>query len=834
MSVSSTRSKGFNRLLLCATAIAGCLAAVEASAAPILVQDRSVTYAMESQPLAGALLEYGRVSGVQIIFTQEIVAGLRAPSLRGSHSTSEALTLLLSGSGLRAERTQTGAVMIVRGAASGEAGSFRTERSAQPEPETTQVGEIVVTALRRSQRLQDVPASMVALTADNIKASGGQDLRDYLTSVPGVNFAEGSLGQMRVTIRGVSDGIGGNDPLAGIYIDETPITESFFATLDPDVYDIDRVEVLRGPQGTLYGSSSMGGTVRIITKKPRIDVYEGAVEGSVADVSHGGVNQRVDGVINVPLVEGKLAFRASAGYRRDEGWIDDVVNGDTDVNTIEKSNLRGQLLFEPSPDTTITLGVLHQKEDLGYPAEDDVSLPDYQVARRYRPFGESEANLVSLTLQHEFDGLALISATNYLTKDVLSAIDVTASMTRPTNGLLGVTLGADETIGMKNENEFSLFTQEVRLASTGENRLDYVLGAYYSDGTTDAIQVVDFENAPTASAKTTGSGFFTYDQEYRVRQIAGFGELTYNASEQLSFTAGLRVFNVERRDLTQSSGVLNGGSSTQTGRASSTNTQQKYQVQYRPTRDNLVYVQAAQGYRNGGPTGNFPLTACAADLAALGYDAVPTAYGPDKLWNYEIGSKNTLLDRRMTLNGALYYVDWSDIQNTVSMSCGFGFSANSGKAVSKGFEIESTYEPIQGLTLAGGVSYTDAELKEASPGVKANAGDPLPLTAPWSWNFSAQYRRDIGGGLDAFIRGEITHVGDRWNAYRAIGPAATEMDAYDLVNLRLGVRNDRWSVALFASNLLDERAVTMRTAGSRPVELVARPRTIGLNARVGF
>lgn len=833
MSSSGIRKCGFNRLLLCATAIAGCLTASQAAATTLQTQDRTVTYNIQSQPLSSALIEYGRASGVQIIFTPDLVAGLRSPALRGPYSTSAGLDLLLAGSGLRAERTQAGAVMIIRAEALGGPDSFRSQLSAEVEP--TQVGEVIVTALRRSQRLQDVPASIVALSAENIRGSGGQDLRDYLSAVPGVNFAEGSLGQMRVTIRGVSDGIGGNDPLAGIYIDETPITESFFATLDPDIYDVDRVEVLRGPQGTLYGSSSMGGTVRIITKKPRLDVFEGSVEGSVADIAHGGVAQRIDGVVNVPLIEGRLALRASGGYRQDDGWIDDVARGESDVNTIEKSNLRGQLLFTPSADTSITLGVLHQTEDLGYPAEDDVNLPDYQVGRFYSPYGESESNLVSLTVQQDFEGLALISATNYLTKDVLSAIDVTPSMARAANGLLGVTLGADETIGMHNNNEFSLFTQEIRLASTGDNRFDYVLGGYYSDGTTDAVQVVDFANAPTAAAKTTGPGFFTYDQQYRVRQIAGFGELTYNVSEQWSFTAGVRIFNVERRDVTVSGGVLNGGAtSTQTGEASSTNVQQKYLVQYTPTRDNLIYLQAAQGYRNGGPTGHVPLAACGADLAALGYDSVPASFGPDKLWNYEIGSKNTFLDRRLTLNGAVYYVDWSDIQNSVSLTCGFGFAANSGRAVSKGVEVEGAFELIDGLTLAGGVSYNDAELKEASPGVKANPGDPLPLSAPWSWNFNAQYQREIGGGLDAFIRGEINHVGERWNAYRAIGASAVEMGSYDLVNLRVGVRNERWSVALFGSNLLDERGVTMRTAGSRPAELVARPRTIGLTARVNF
>ncbi|MBB4857958.1 outer membrane receptor protein involved in Fe transport [Novosphingobium chloroacetimidivorans] len=716
----------------------------------------------------------------------------------------------------------------------------RAQTDAGPAPEANGAnqtnGDIVVTALRRTQRVQDVPAAISVLDAAAIQAKGAQDFRDYLTSLPGVNFSEaGNLGGMRVTIRGVSDGSSASDPLAGIYLDEAPITESFFGTLDPDVYDIDRVEVLRGPQGTLYGASSMGGTVRVITKKPKLDEIEGAVEGTIGDVAHGGWNRRIDGVVNVPILEDKLALRVSAGYRKDDGWIDDVQLGRKNVNDIEKKNLRGQLRYQPGPDTSITLGVLWQKEDLGAQPQDDVALPDYQTRRYYQAYTKSDAKLFSLTLQQDFDTVSLISATNYLDKSLQLGSDNTAQFRALLPRLIGVGPTGNDGLGSISDNEFKLFTQEVRVASVGSNRVDYVLGGFYSDATTDLLQTYDFTKAPQVQARTNGLAFYTYDQEYRTRQIAGFGQLTFNATEKFALTAGLRVFNVEQTTTTFASGILNGGATSSIQKSKTTQAQQKYLAEYKVTKDNLVYAQAAQGYRNGAPTGNGLRSACAAELASLGYSTFPTSYGPDKLWNYEIGSKNTLFDRKMTLNAAAYYTDWSDIQTSITLSCNSGFVSNAGKARIKGLEVESSVEPLDGLTLTGSVSYTDAKLKEPAPGARGvSAGDPLPQVAKWSWNASAQYRRPVAEGVNAFVRGEVNHVGSRWNLYRSAGASAVLMDPYTLVSARLGVGSENWSAAVFATNLFDERYVLNRVAGAVPFELVGRPRTIGVNARIGF
>jgi iron complex outermembrane receptor protein len=437
-----------------------------------------------------------------------------------------------------------------------------------------------------------------------------------------------------------------------------------------------------------------------------------------------------------------------------------------------------------------------------------------------------------VTVQHDWDWMSLTSATNYLRKDGTTTSDTTNSVRTLLSRLANVSLGPTEGTGVRTDSSLSLFTQEVRLASKGENRLDWVAGVFYSNNTSEFPQVFDFSQAPSTNGVTTGASFFTSEQEYSTRQIAAFGELTLNVTDALSITGGLRAFDVDQRNVLTGSGILNGGSTISQQEASSASTIQKYLVKYQATPDNMIYAQAGQGYRNGGPTGGFPQAACAADLAAVGYSIVPTQFGPDELWNYEVGSKNTLFGGSMTLNGAAFYIDWSDIQSAISLACGFGFTANAGKAVSQGAELETTITPINGLMLTAGVAYVDAKVEEAAAGSPARNDDPLPLTAEWSGNISAQYQHELSASLMGFVRGEVNYVGERWNTFRSITARARVLDEYTTVNLRAGVSAGAWSASLFANNLTDERIVTF-TPGT-VYEVTGLPRVIGLDVTFDF
>ncbi|MFC4307961.1 TonB-dependent receptor [Steroidobacter flavus] len=703
---------------------------------------------------------------------------------------------------------------------------------------TMALEEVVVTALRRSERLQDVAASLTVVTGDQLAASGAQDYTDYLNSVPGVTYADNGYRTSRVIIRGVSDGLVVTDPLTGMYIDEAPVTQGSQPTFDPSLYDVERVEVLKGPQGTLYGAGSMGGTVRVIMNKPKLNEFSGAAEGTFGAISHGGDLYRVDGVLNAPLVDDVAAVRIVASYRDEDGFIDNVHPGRErkDVNSIEKTNVRTQVLLKPQEQTSVTLGFMYQDEDLQGTAFSDHTLPRYQQDRVYSQTGPGETSLSSLTIEHEFANATLTSATNYLDKTSAANIDATMFFRGLVGALTGIPVGVNEGLGIATDVDFSVFSQELRLASSGDSRLRWLVGGFYSDARTTLTQEFDLREAVAVSARYTGSDLFLSEQEEKNRQAAVFGELTYEITDRLSATVGARGFDVRTDTKSIGDGVLNGGRSVTNKDGKSSSATQKYLLDYKFTPDNHMYVQAAQGFRAGGANDVVPTTVCGADLAALGYTSAPGEYEPDKLWSYEIGSKNAFLDRRLTLNASAFFIDWDRIQSSIPLpTCGFSFTANAGKAESKGIEIEAALQPVDGWNIVASVGYTDAKLTEAAPGTAASDGDRLPLAAKLSWNLSSQYQFPIGAALNGFARVEVNRVGDRWSQFES-ARGSTLMDAYTSTNLRLGVSGGNWSAALYATNVFDEYIVTyVPVLGSGvPYDVIATPRVIGVNARYSF
>lgn len=703
---------------------------------------------------------------------------------------------------------------------------------------TMALEEIVVTALRREERLQDVAASLTVVTGEQLAASGAQDYTDYLNAVPGVTYADNGYRTSRVTIRGVSDGLVVTNPLTGMYIDEAPVTQGTQPTFDPSLYDVERVEVLKGPQGTLYGSGSMGGTVRVIMNKPKLNEFSGAAEGTFGTIAHGGDLYRVDGVLNAPVVDDVVAVRVAGSYRDQDGFIDNVHPGREreDVNSVEKTNVRTQVLIKPQDKTSVLLGFMYQDEDLQGTSFSDHLLPRYQQDRVYAQTGPGETSLSSLTIEHEFSAATLTSATNYLDKTSAANIDATMFFRGLVSMLTGIPVGANEGLGITTDVDFSVFSQEVRLASSGDNRLKWLVGGFYSDARTTYTQAFDLREAVAVSARFNGSDLFLSEQEERNRQAAVFGELTYEITDRLSATVGARGFDVRMDATATSDGILNGGFGVTKKDANSSSATQKYLVDYKLTSDNHVYVQAAQGFRAGGANDAVPTSVCGADLAALGYSSAPTDYDPDKLWSYELGSKNVLLDRRLTLNAAAFFIDWDKIQSNIPLpTCGFSFVANTGKAESKGIEIEAALQPVDGLSIVAAVGYTDAQLTEAAPGTAAADGDRLPLAAKLSWNLSTQYDFPVGQSFNGFARVEVNRVGDRWSQFEST-PGSTLMDPYTSTNLRLGISGQSWSAAVYATNVFDEYIVTyVPVLGSGvPYDVIATPRVIGVNARYSF
>lgn len=792
------------------------------------------TFNIPSEPAAKSIPEFARQAGLQITAPVSELHAVKTPAIVGQLDVNAALERLLKDTGLEIASANGSTIILRRRPATAQAQPI-ADAGAEPDL----LNEVVVTALRRSQRLQDVPAAIDVVSGERLARMNAKGFGDYLNNDPGVSYSDQGYYGSRFAIRGVSDGYQPTDALTGVYLDEAPVSQGGAVngspTFDPTLYDVDRVEILKGPQGTLYGSGAMGGTVRIILNKPDLQAIGGSLSASIGQVDHGGTNWQGDGALNVPIVQDRLALRLVAGYRDDAGYIDDPSRGAKDVNSVKKGNARAALRFRPEPDTTIDLSAIYQHESFGAAPKADAGLGQYQQSRKYGEGGSSEIKLYGLTVTHDFGGANLVSSTNYMAKQNAHAIDSTRVFGRLLGNISGVTLKPTEGVGLADHPRYSQVSQEVRLASQGERQLDWLVGAYYQHGKTVGNEFIDVGQSPTLSALLTNDEAYHDVFSDRTQQIAGFGEVTYHLTSRLSAAAGLRVFKVDQHRSDHGDGLLNGGPSETASRAKETSHIEKFNLSYKLAQDDLIYAQAAQGYRNGGGNTPVPKDVCGADLAALGYAAAPSQYPADKLWNYEVGSKNTLLGGKVTLNAAAYYIDWRDLQTSVNLpTCLFSFQVDGGHATSKGAELAASVKPVRGLTISGSAAYTDAKLTSAAAGSGLEAGQALPFVSKWSSNLNAQYDFPLAAAYDGFVRGEINYYGPRWTQFEALA-GSVQLPAATVLNLSLGVTHDTWSVSLSANNLLDARVLNQKSIlGLTPGEYLGEPRVVSLSARNRF
>ncbi|MGN7930559.1 TonB-dependent receptor domain-containing protein [Sphingopyxis sp. 22461] len=784
------------------------------------------SFNIEAQDAAAAIRHFARQSGIQILVAEAATRGKRSAPVRGTMPVRAALVRLLRGTGLeiasydgrtaalrpRAARKPPPRRPVVRAPAPPRA----------PPPAESPPAEIIVTALRREDRLSEVPAAITVLQGDALQSGIRSGTRDYLTTIPGIGYTENTLRANRIFLRGVSDGISTGDPVTGIYLDEIPVTETFQASFDPGALDLERIEVVRGPQGTLYGAGAMGGTVRLVTRKPDLDEAEGYVE-AVADATRGGgMGYRAHGVINLPIVSGRLAFRALVGSDHDAGWIDETARGDRNANTVDIRQARVQLLWAPGDDLRATFAMHRQERDADAPSFEDRDLPKGQTFRNFRQAEASRADLYSLVLSRDWDSVSLVSASSLLRKRTASR---TANTLTPLlAAAIGVTLGPGEGAGVDFAGLSRRFTHEMRFVSRGEGRLQWLAGVFYADDRLRFDQFFDLSEAPSLAAAAGDAGLFSLAQTYRARQQALFGEVSFDLSRRLSAVAGLRFAHISQTGTGIAGGLLNGGPLSFRQKVSTSSLVQKYQLRFEAAEGRSVYAQASQGYRNGGPAGNVPFDLCAADLAAIGLNTAPVSYRPDRLWSYEIGIRNRLLGGRLIVNGAVYLADWRDMQAAQVLPCGFPFTINGGRATSKGAEIEIASEPLPGLRFDASASFLDARRTRSIPFAEVRVGDPLPFVARSSWNLSATYRWRAAQATP-FARLEVNHVGRRWSPPAPASTELLEMPAYTTLRLSAGIDIATWSATFLVDNFTNTRTIYRRT----PVyDYVGAPRTLAV------
>jgi len=751
--------------------------------------------------------------------------------------------------------------------------------------------EVIVTAQKRAESEQSVPMSITAFSAATMQQKAITGFFDYATKVPNLAFAPtgDGVGTARtISIRGIS-----GDNVTGFYIDDVPLPDS----LDPRVLDLDRIEVLRGPQGTLYGARSMGGTVRLITQVPDLSHFSATVHGGVSDTDRTDrPNYTADGVVNIPLVEERIALRLTGFYDDEAGyfkrsWCTDPAtagvscfplstSGRTTVSNVAAIDTYGgsaSLTIKAGDAVTITPRVMLQRADYnGFPLGDFNSMPQNGIGfpapsgpytlptplnttnfTQARFFDVPERgsdwwDLYSLTLHWQTGIGELVSSTAYFDRYV----DETEDQSEFIWAAITSGAGAPPAPGPIQEiKDYQRFVQEIRFASALSGPLQFVVGAFYSDlhgrvpfaSLYPPSQVPGLDDATTGGAPNNPDGIpnlvFAQDFHTDIKEPAVFGELSYDITPALKATAGLRWYQVKTTSEGYEEGLAVGGGKIVSPQTTITEsgTNPKFELDYHFTPDQMVYGLASKGFRPGGVVPIVPPgTAgtpndCVAALAAVNPNITledTRSFKSDSLWNYEIGTKNTFLDRRVVLNAAAFDIRWNNIQQAILLQCGFQYVANAGAAESKGGELDLRARATEHLDVSLGVGYQHAKITEKGESPQP-VGSPVFNTPDWTGNGALTYTLPITNNWNSVSVIDYSYMGSSYSANNSV-TEPRKRPAYRLLNARFAFSNGKTELALVGKNLTNEvtnlgdnRSIAAEVPG-RPRLFLNQPRTIGI------
>jgi outer membrane receptor protein involved in Fe transport len=721
--------------------------------------------------------------------------------------------------------------------------------------------EIVVTAQKRSQTLIDVPQSLSVLSGDLLERQNATNFADYLKDVPSLQLVQGTPGQGRLVLRGVNTG--GVASTVAVYVDETPFGSSTAlangAELagDFDTFDIARIEVLRGPQGTLYGASSLGGLLKFVTNEPTTAGFEGKALGGVEFTEGGDPSYRGAGMINIPIGE-TLAFRASGSYRKQGGYIDSIGTAGArthrNLNDFQSYGGRASLLWKPDSRLSVRLSALLQNLFVdGAPSfveADPATLkPLYGglTQSEYVPsFSDLKYRLYNATIDYDLGFASLTSATSYGEQLQSLRTDYTANLSAPLAGPYSDLLESFGAPRIPQNNAFfdqatesRKWTQELRLASNGGDFIEWLVGAYYTHEKALISQQLKLVEPGTLTPIAYPLELVQYDLRSRYEEIAGFANATFHLAPWFDVDLGGRYsHNRQRADQVTDSVLL--GSGTIADLHSSDNVF-TYSVapKIKFGDQASLYARIAKGYRPGGP-----------NVIPAGAPAgTPTTFEPDTVTSYEIGFKGDTADKRFSLEAALYHIDWNNIQLFATVN-GFGVNANGEGARINGAEIAATMRPTDGLTTSINLAFNDAKLSGDTDPLVVGAvkGDRLPFTPKYSVSVNADYQWALGEDMTASVGGSVRSLspqsGSYDPAYLAIYGRFPRVPAYEVVDLRAGLSLGRYSINAFVNNLTNARGITatqaltangfFRNPNGAIGTGVIRPRTMGVNLVVGF
>jgi iron complex outermembrane receptor protein len=674
---------------------------------------------------------------------------------------------------------------------------------------------IEVTASKRSQLLIDVPYSITAIGGSEISDRGVTDIQQMQSVVPSLFINQNAPGASRIQLRGLSQGVGYGAALVGTYLDEISLNmPDAQRSLDVPLVDMARIEVLRGPQGTLYGDGSMGGTIRFITRAPRLDKFEGSAEAAVTPVSGGQTGWRVNGVVNVPLSTGVAGLRLVAGHEDLAGWVDNSANGAKDINSAKRDFVRGKLLVKPTANIDVTAMFFHTRTDS---KNSFGSTADRSIASYVATPTKDKTDLFNLVVNADLGSIRLVSSTGYVDRRIDTTAELTAVyagvpfkpliLPKPTSGG-----------GYRQDMIQKITTQELRLESDDRGPLTWTAGAYFRKTDTRSVTSDVFTDV-TFRLQGGYDGTGPTD----VSQTALFGELTYALSPQLALTGGLRSFKEKSENigskLPSSFAPPTAPSTIYNDRADFSATTPRLNMLWRYAPKGALYATASKGFRSGG----------------FNTAASPRQYGPEDIVNFEVGNRGSLLGDALQYEVAAYHSKYSNVQaqdlapGCTPATC-LALTVNSGKASGPGVDVTVSAALGKSLTLDVTLGYSDLTYDVKTS--ERNPGDPLNFVPKLTTAVSLSQRFNWAPGLPGMFRLDYQHSDPVKFIVRNQGVNVSS-NSVDTLNARIGLEMPTWQVYLEGKNLTDSNAVTFPGIFGLADSRLA-PRSYGVVARTQF
>jgi iron complex outermembrane receptor protein len=728
---------------------------------------------------------------------------------------------------------------------------------------------ISVTAQKRTEDVKDVPISISVFSGEQLQAHQISSLDDIARSVPDLAITgignTGNTGMANYAIRGVSSTSGPStvgQQTVGVYLDDVSMSTPTGATVGATAlkfFDVNHVEVLRGPQGTLYGASSMGGTIRFVSNEPNLLTLGGTSLATVSGTDHGGLNYVAQGVVNAPLITDTLALRVGGQITRDSGYIteNDPFTGTSTPHFNEENSgvIRTSLKYVSQDGSLYILPAVYLQRVNAYGPNTFIPGTHFSADYYVPQVSRDDVFIPSLTIQKDFGWASITSASNYFSRNYTGTIDGTANLEQPAFGFAWPT-------PFQLPTKVTQVAEELRLTSKSMQEsglpISWIAGTYAASNHTTLgnflniagdysafqQQLINALGADAASAISTfGTNLYSQVSHARITQYSGFGEFSYSPVKPLVATAGVRYLVAHETADNASDGFYNGGPSSYSQKTNSHAVTPKIALKYSIDDSTSVYGNVVKGFRLGGtnlPVPTDPTTGvgagCQADLQAIGLSAAPLSYQPDSIWSYELGAKSSLFGNRVAVDAAAFHIKWSQVQQDILLqapqTCGFDFVANVGQAKSDGVDYEVRAKVTSQLTttLAGNV--THAIITHSVAGTGASDGSWLNGVPRWTLSAGADYSLPISTVPTVFT------VDGHW-----VGPSHLGFDPtspifnqpeYFVLDASVGAQFDQWRLSLFGKNVLNQNKTIQRVTNAPYYGMTVRPLTVGISLDTSF